>query len=182
MIEHARDRGNDPGKPLKTHNMTKPSVYIETSVISFLTSRPSRDLSILWHQQTTRDWWENCRENFQLYISYPVYAEIQLGDISASALRLEAVRGIELLRTTPEAENLAQKFLESHSFPPKAATDALHVALAACHGMDVLLTWNCKHIANPFAERLFRKIITQNGYQYPEITTPVNFIAREEED
>jgi hypothetical protein len=70
---------------------------------------------------------------------------------------------------------LAQKLLESHSLPAKAATDALHIAIAVCYGMNFLLTWNCKHIANPFAERHFRRIITQSGYQYPVITTPANF-------
>ena len=160
----------------------KPTVYIETSIISFLTSRPTRDLSILWYQQMTREWWETCRGNFHLYISYPVYNEISMGDVSASTKRLEAVRGIELLRTTHEAEDLAQQLIESHSLPAKAAIDALHIALAACHGIDFLLTWNCKHIANPFTERLFEKIITQNGYRFPVITTPVNFVAPEMED
>jgi len=161
--------------------MTKPTVYIETSIISFLTSRPSRDLSMLYHQQVTRDWWENCREKYHLYISDPVYTEIAKGDASASTLRLEAVRGIELLPTTPEVDDLAQELLDSHSLPAKAATDAYHIAIAAYHGMDFLLTWNCKHIANPFAERHFRRIITQNGYQYPVITTPVHFDTSEED-
>jgi predicted nucleic acid-binding protein len=159
----------------------KPTVYIETSIISFLTGRPSRDLSVWWYQQTTREWWETCRGNFHLYISQPVYSEIARGDVLASALRLEAIRGIELLRTTPEVENLAQELLDSHSIPAKAATDAFHIALAACHEMDFLLTWNCKHIANPFAERHFQRIITQNGYRYPVITTPVNFDTCEED-
>ncbi|MCL2118264.1 MAG: type II toxin-antitoxin system VapC family toxin [Planctomycetaceae bacterium] len=118
---------------------------------------------------------------FPFDISVPVYFEIAKGDVSASALRLEAVRGIEVLRTTPEVENLAQELIESHSIPVKAATDAFHIALAACHGMDFLLTWNCKHIANPVAGRHYRRIITQNGYQYPEITTPVNFDTRMED-
>ena len=161
--------------------MGKPTVYIETSIISFLTSRPSRDMSIWWYQQTTRDWWETCRGDFQLFISDAVYEEIEAGDIYASALRVDAVRDIDLLDTTPEAMALAQKLLESHSLPAKAATDALHIALAAFHGMDFLLTWNCKHIANPFAERHFRRIITQNNYPYPVITTPANFDTREED-
>ena len=162
--------------------MTKPSVYIETSIISFLTSRRSWDLSILWYQQTTREWWENCREDYHLHISNVVYNEIALGDSSASALRLEAVRGIELLHTTQQAKDLAQKLLDAHSLPAKATTDALHIALAAYYDMDFLLTWNCKHIANPMTERLFEKIITQNGYRYPVITTPANFYPSGEED
>ena len=161
--------------------MAKPTVYIETSVISFLTSRPSRDLSIWWYQHTTREWWDNCRENFRLYISEAVYDEIAMGDTSASELRLEAVSGIEILQTTPEAENLAQILLDRHSLPAKASTDALHIALAAFYGMDFLLTWNCKHIANVFTGRLFEKIITQNGYSYPVITTPINLDTREED-
>jgi len=101
-----KDSGDAEGVAMTDNKSKKPIVYIETSIISFLTSRPTRDLSILWYQQMTREWWEHCRENFHLYISYPVYDEISLGDISASASRLEAVRGIELLRTTPEAKNL----------------------------------------------------------------------------
>lgn len=162
--------------------MKKQTVYIETSIISFLTSRPSRDLSVLWYQQTTRDWWETCREKFHLYISDIVYNEISMGDASASALRLAAVCGIELLRVTPQVEDLAQALLDQHSLPRKASTDALHIALAAYYGMDFLLTWNCKHIANAAAERLFEKIMTQNGYCHPVITTPVNLSSRVEED
>jgi predicted nucleic acid-binding protein len=161
--------------------MTKPTVYIETSIISFLTSRPSRDQSIMSFQQMTRDWWETCRENYELRISTAVYDEIALGDKSASALRLEAVRGIEILHFTPQADDLAQKLLDAHSLPKKAATDAQHIALAACHGMNYLLTWNLKHIANATAEPKFRKIITQNGYRYPVITTPPNLSISLEE-
>jgi len=156
--------------------MKKPTVYIETSIISFLTSRPTRDWTILWHQQTTREWWETCRENFHLYISDAVFDEIIMGDISASRLRVNAVKGIEVLISTPEAKNLARELMESHTLPPKAATDALHIALAACYNLDYLLTWNCKHIANPKFERTFENIIMQNGYKYPVIASPSQFL------
>jgi hypothetical protein len=161
--------------------MTKPTVYIETSIISFLTSRPSWDLSIVWRQQTTREWWETCREDYLLYISDAVLDEISLGDKSASALRLDAVRDIDILYSTPQSDDLAQILLDSHALPKKAATDAQHISIAACHGMDFLLTWNCKHIANPFTERLFEKIITQNGYRFPVMATPDRFDSRVED-
>jgi len=147
--------------------MKKPTVYIETTIISFLTSRPSRDLSIWWYQHTTREWWDFCRDDFQLYISTPVYDEISRGDISARASRLEAVRGLELLRTTPEAEDLAQELLECHSLPAKASLDALHIALAAYYDMDYLLTWNCKHIANAASERLLKKSLLKTVIAIP---------------
>ena len=161
--------------------MTKPSVYIETSVISFLTSRPSRDLSILWHQQTTRDWWEHCRENFHLHVSDAVYDEISSGDVLASRLRIDAVEGIDILISTPDVKELSKELLKSHTLPPKAAVDALHIALAAYYGMDFLLTRNCKHIANANFHRAFEAIITQKGYKYPVITTPENLDTREED-
>ena len=159
--------------------MTKPTVYIETSIISFLTSRPSHDLSMSWHQKTTREWWETCRENYHLHISDAVYDEIAMGDILASRLRIDAVEGIDVLVSTPDIKNLAQELMKSHTLPPKAATDALHIALAAYYGMDFLLTWNCKHIANPNFERTFRNIISQKGFKYPVITTPDHFLKQE---
>ena len=161
--------------------MAKPTVYIETSVISFLTSRPSRDLSILWYQQTTQDWWEACRKNYRLYVSDAVRKEISSGDVLASRLRIEAVEGIDILISTPEVKDLARELLESHTLPAKAAVDALHIALAAYYGMDFLLTWNCKHIANANFRRTFENIITQKGYKYPVITTPVNLDTGEED-
>jgi predicted nucleic acid-binding protein len=159
--------------------MKKPTVYIETSIISFLTSRPSRDFTILWFQQMTREWWEICRNDFHLYISDAVYDEIIMGDSHASRLRMEATEGIEILVSTPEVKNLAQELMDSHSLPPKAATDALHIALSAYYGMDFLLTWNCKHIANPHLERTFGNIILQKGYRYPVISTPIQFLNQE---
>jgi len=97
----------------------------------------------------TQAWWKTCRGDYHLCISDAVRREISSGDAFASRLRIDATEGIDILISTPEVKNLAQELMESHTLPPKAVTDALHIALSAYYGMDFLLTWNCKHIANP---------------------------------
>lgn len=124
------------------------TVYIETSVISYLTARPSRDLVIAGHQQTTQDWWETRRASFDLYVSDLVLKEAGGGDPQAASERLKILNEIELLEITQEALDLAQALVEKAVLPQKASADALHIAVAFTNGVDFLLTWNCKHIAN----------------------------------
>ena len=123
-------------------------LYVETSVISYLTARASRDVIALGHQQLTREWWERAGDEFELYASRLVVAEAQLGDPSAAASRLAVLEPITLLAETPNSRALAKKLLMAGGLPAKAASDALHIGIAAVHGMDYLVTWNCKHIAN----------------------------------
>jgi predicted nucleic acid-binding protein len=126
----------------------KSCVYLETTVPSYLTSRPSRDLIIAGRQALTREWWERRRDTFQLYISQLVVDEASAGDPTAARERLKAVQDLQLLDITPEVAELASSILASGRIPRKAATDAAHIAIAAVHGMDFLVTWNCVHIAN----------------------------------
>lgn len=123
-------------------------LYVETSVISYLTARPSRDVISQAHQELTREWWGRAQTEFELYTSRLVVAEAQLGDAAAAAARLLVLEPITLLAETPESRLLAQKLLAAGGLPQKAASDALHIAVATVHGMDYLVTWNCKHIAN----------------------------------
>ncbi|HRX07506.1 MAG TPA: type II toxin-antitoxin system VapC family toxin [Kiritimatiellia bacterium] len=150
----------------------KPTIYLETTIPSFLTARPSGDLIAAGEQETTRKWWETRRGDFNLFVSDLVLAEAARGDASAAQRRLETLKDLPLLAADDEVDALTQAILKSGVIPAKAATDAAHVAIAARHGMDVLMTWNCKHIAN--AELLFRmaEVVARAGYRLPVICTP----------
>ena len=146
-------------------------VYIETSVVSYLTSFPSRDIVVAAHQQITHAWWAG-RTRFDLYVSEAVLAEAGGGDPSAAGRRLSAVAGVPVLTITGEVEALANHFVEKGALPPKAFVDALHVAAAAIHRMDFLLTWNCTHIANAQIRGRLEALCRTLGLQPPMICTP----------
>ncbi|MBI1789560.1 MAG: type II toxin-antitoxin system VapC family toxin [Acidobacteria bacterium] len=150
----------------------KPRLYVETTIPSYLTSRPSRDLIIAGHQQITREWWEKRRDAFQLYISQLVVDEASAGAPSAARERLKVIRDLPLLDITPEVEVLASGILASGIIPRKAATDAAHIAVAAVHGLDFLVTWSCVHIANALIAKAVAKICGQHGCECPGICTP----------
>ncbi len=147
-------------------------VYLETSFFGYLTSHPSRELIVAACQQVTRDWWEDRRSGFELYISRVVVDESSAGDEEAAQKRLDVLKKLPVLQLTPEAIELAKELMECGSFPDKASEDALHVAIAAVSGMDFLLTWNCRHIANAEITRAASAICEANGYQIPNICTP----------
>jgi len=150
----------------------KSCVYLETTVPSYLTSRPSRDLIIAGRQALTREWWERRRDTFQLYISQLVVDEASAGDPTAARERLKAVQDLQLLDITPEVAELASSILASGRIPRKAATDAAHIAIAAVHGMDFLVTWNCVHIANATIAKALALICREHGCECPVICTP----------
>lgn len=147
-------------------------LYVETSVISYLTARPSRDVISLAHQELTREWWGKAQSEFELYASRLVVAEAEVGDPRAAAARLEVLQPITLLAETPESRALARQLIAAGGLPPKAASDALHIAVAAVHGMDYLVTWNCRHIANARMLRFVGDACRQAGYEPPVICTP----------
>lgn len=153
-------------------------LYLETSVISYLTARPSRDLILAAHQQITRDWWDLKRQNFQIFVSQLVIQEAGAGDSEAAQKRLQTLENIPLLDLTPEVLALAKALLDDGILPARAKEDALHLAAAAVHKMDFLLTWNCRHIANP---DILRRIILWHSdssiYQFPVICTPAEFFG-----
>ncbi len=152
--------------------MVKPRVYLETTIPSYLTSWPSRDLIIAAHQQITRDWWETRRHAFELYISQLVLDEASAGDPAAARERLKAIEKLPLLEITPQAGDLASDILASRIIPRKAATDAAHIAIAAVHGVDFLITWNCVHIANAAIIRRLVSICRKHACECPVICTP----------
>lgn len=150
----------------------KAKVYVETSVISYLTSRPNRDVVITGHQQTTRDWWENRKEAFNIFASELVIREASVGDTIAAQERLKVLSGIELLEFTEEAVSLGQKLVETGILPKKATDDAFHIAIAVTNGVDYLLTWNCKHIANAAIRQQVERFFRSRGYEPVTICTP----------
>lgn len=147
-------------------------IYIETSVVSYLVARMSRDLITAAHQQLTQEWWDSRRANFDLFISQLVIREAGAGDVQMAQRRLEAVREIRLLDLNDETVALAYELVGAGPLPEKAAEDALHIAVATVHGMDYLLTWNCKHIANAEMRSAVESICRAKGYEPPVICTP----------
>lgn len=152
-------------------------VYIETTVVSYLTARPSRDLILAAHQQITLEWWENRRTDFDLYTSQFVVQESSAGDAAMAQKRLDALDNIALLATSQEALDLARALVEKCPIPEKAEIDALHIAIAASNGMDYLLTWNCKHIANAEMQIGIGRFCRAAGFEPPVICTPEELLG-----
>lgn len=155
----------------------KPKAYVETSIVSYYTARPSRDLIVAAHQEITHDWWDHQRVDCELFTSQLVHDEAGAGDPRAAAKRLQALQGIDLLDVSDEAADLAEELLVHKCLPRKAAQDALHIAVAAIHHIDYLITWNCKHIANALMRTAIENVIRQNGYQPPIICTPEELLG-----
>lgn len=154
--------------------MRKPKVYVETTIISYLTAFASRDIIRAAHQQVTREWWDG-REEFDLYTSEVVVREASVGDPVAAEARLTALAGIPVLSVSEEAIRLAQALLRGGGLPAKAAADALHVAVAAVQGMEYLLTWNCTHIANVTMRPRIEAICRAADFDPPLLCTPLEF-------
>jgi predicted nucleic acid-binding protein len=154
------------------------SVYIETSIISYLTARVSRDLIVAGHQQMTEEWWSVQRNRFELWASELVVEEASAGDASAAAERLKVLNTIEMLDITEEAGFLATALIERGSLPAKASADALHIAIAAVHNVDYLLTWNCKHIANAEMRPVIESVCRNMGFTPPILCTPEELMGR----
>ena len=151
-------------------------VYIETSVISYLTARPSRDILVAANQQVTQEWWQDRREKFELYVSQLVEQEISSGDAEAVVKRQQALEDCAFLDITPGAVELASKLIEQQAIPKQAAEDALHIAVATVNGMDYLLTWNFKHIANAAMRANVELVCRLNGYEPPVICSPMELM------
>ena len=150
----------------------KESVYIETSVVSYLSARPSSDLTAAAWQQVTYEWWENRRYYYDLYISELVATEAGRGNPDSANKRLTCLNDISRIIITDEARALANTILQKRILPGQAAADALHISIAAIHGIDYLPTWNCTHINNAVIKPAIRRICYEEGYICPEICTP----------
>lgn len=150
----------------------KPKVYIETTIISYLIAKPSRDLLVAAHQQVTREWWERRRPRFDLFASKLVLDEAGAGDAEAADERLRELTGVRLLGITRDAVALAEALVRGGALPKKAQADGLHIAVTAIHRMTYLLTWNCRHLANAEARPALTSICASRGYDLPLICTP----------
>ena len=157
----------------------KPRLYLETTIPSYLVARPSLDVRLLADQQATYEWWNLRRHEYDLFISETVLLEVSLGDAAFAAARLTALRDISLLRDVPVAAELTQRLLDEAIIPPKAADDATHLGLAAAHGMEYLLTWNCRHINNPMLRRRIERACAACGLECPVICSPVELMKGE---
>jgi hypothetical protein len=159
----------------------KPRIYLETTIPSYLTAWPSRDLVRAAHQQLTREWWAK-RGVFELFSSRLVVEECQAGDPQAAADRLKALAGIPLLEQTADAAVLAEALVSEVPLPERAAADALHIAIATVHGVDYLLAWNCTHIAKVTLRPRIEAVCRAAGYEPPLICTPEELPAGEAND
>ena len=147
-------------------------VYIETTVVSYLTARPSRDLITAAHQQITHEWWRTRRSNYELCVSELVLDEAADGDAQAAQERLRVLQSLLVIETTTEAFQLADELLRAGALPSKAAADALHIAVAAAMAVPYLLTWNCRHLANAAMRPVIEAVCMRNGLKAPIICTP----------
>ena len=150
----------------------RPKLYVETSIPSFLKSRPSRDPEKAWRQHVTQEWWELYRWQFDVYYSERVEKEAERGDPRAAELRMATLRPFTRLETSEAAKKLAATILEFCHLPAKAGIDAEHVAIAAMHSLQFLLTWNCAHLANKHIRPKIWHICHREGYNPPLILTP----------
>lgn len=147
-------------------------VYIETTVVSYLTARPSRDVVIAGHQQVTHEWWDTRRSDYELCVSQLVIDEAAAGDAEAARERVAVLQPMLVLETTSEALELAKELIQAGALPAKAADDALHIAIAATMGVPFLLTWNCRHLANAIMRPMIEGVCKAKGFQAPIICTP----------
>jgi hypothetical protein len=150
----------------------KPRVYLETTIPSYLTAWLSRDLVMAGHQQTTREWWDGRRQDFELFVSDLVIEEAGLGDPDAARRRIELLVNIPVLDSGKEVDTLAAELMKRVPLPPNALADSVHIAIAAVSGMDYLVTWNCTHIANAALRSSIEAVCRQSGYEPPVICTP----------
>ncbi|OHD56199.1 MAG: hypothetical protein A2096_04760 [Spirochaetes bacterium GWF1_41_5] len=148
------------------------SVYIESTIPSYYVAEPSRDIVLLAHQGITREWWNTDRQNYDLYISEIIITEISKGDSTYSEKRKMLIADIDELEMADGIVELTKEYFEKLHIPQKAANDAFHIAFTVYHNIDYLLTWNCKHMANPITRERLHKINASKGLITPEICTP----------
>lgn len=156
-------------------------IYIESTIPSYVVARPARDLLQAARQQLTRDWWDLKREKHDLFASQVVLDEIASGDAEIARQRLELVSQIKLLDLTDDAKALTKDILRSGVLPPEADRDAAHIALATVHEIDILLSWNCRHIANAALQPRLRKLVDAVGFTLPVICTPEELLGNDDE-
>ncbi|HKR64950.1 MAG TPA: type II toxin-antitoxin system VapC family toxin [Thermoanaerobaculia bacterium] len=158
--------------------MPKSSIYVETSIVSYLVGwLNQRDLAVAHNQQMTREWWSRRRTEFDLYISPVVVDEARKGETSLASQRLEYLAPLPVLEVTPEAKSLSRDLLRLTRIPRNAELDSLHISIAAVTGMNYLLTWNCRHIANAEILPKVYEVCRSAGYEPPFVCTPLELLG-----
>jgi len=157
----------------------KPTVYIETSVVSYLTSRPSRDLVVAGNQVATKEWWDRRREAFELVVSELVEEEAGQGDAAAADRRLAVLESLPVLRIGDVETGLAAKSIASNALPESASADALHVAIVATNSSAYLLTWNCTHLVNAERRKKTEVVVESEGFACPTVCTPLELMGEQ---
>ena len=155
----------------------KSTIYIETSIVSYLTARPSRNIITAARQELTREWWDQDRDHYDLFISEFVLAESSEGDPVAAQLRLKVLSDLPVVTLPDEIRTLADSLIEPGPIPNKAVLDAFHIAAAVAGGADYLLTWNFKHLANAVLRKRIEAVCRSHGYEPPVICTPEELMA-----
>jgi len=158
------------------------TVYLETTIPSYLTSRPARDLILAGEQLLTHQWWDDRRQGFHLCVSELVFKEVARGDPELARTRLSLISDLKVLAADSEVDRLASVFMRSGLIPKKAVSDAVHVAISCRHEVDILLTWNCRHIANAQILRQLSALVERNGYRLPVVCTPIELMGGYEND
>ena len=160
----------------------KKSVYIETSIPSYLTARPSRDVRAAAWQQLTAQWWDEARATYDLFTSELTLVEAAAGNPDAAKRRLDSLQEIPEIAIDEEVQELAERLILEGGVPREAEADALHIAVAAVHRVDYLLTWNCRHIDNAARKPTIRATCEKAGYLYPEICNPMELLSESNTD
>lgn len=155
----------------------KQIIYIETTIVSLLVARPSRDIVMAGHQAETRQWWNEKRGQSRCVTSDEVLREASRGDPEMVRLRLGALNELPVLEVDERVLTIAGEVIRERILPPTASSDAIHATMAAMHGASILLTWNCRHLANPDLLPRFRKFMERHGFELPEVCTPVELLA-----
>ncbi len=148
------------------------SLYVETTIVSYFTARPSRDLVTAARQEATRELWPKLVSEYDSYVSVLVQEEAGKGDKEQAASRLQAIKIFPVLDVDEVADALALKIIEGRGIPEEYPEDALHIAVAAVNGIDALVTWNFAHLNNPFTRMMVRQIVENTGYRCPELCSP----------
>jgi len=153
------------------------TIYIETTVVSYLVANPSRDAILAAHQQLTRQWWQDERQRYKCVTSEEVLREAALGDTEMISHRAKALAGMTVLLVDDTARDLAGEIMAEKILPPAAASDAIHAAVASLNQVNILLTWNCRHLANPHLLRRLREFMARRALTLPEVCTPIELAA-----
>ena len=159
----------------------KPLVYLETSFISYLTAPVSSDEAVARRQAATHKWWEEERRKCDVFISDVVLKEARKGNPDRAKARLELLEGIPVVAESAESMALTQVLLAAHALPQNSTTDAAHISIAAIHRADIVLTWNCRHIANPVTLPLTAVTLNNAGYRCPALATPLQLLEARNE-